>query len=178
MKLRDAQEQIARLQDQGCYGPMEDAAKKYGLDLGFVCAIASRETNCDNILGDFRGGVYHGTGVMQIDIQHEIARLAQAHRTWKSDPDLLIAYGCAMLAADLSECIRRYPDIADDWARLKFTAASYNAGFGGAARGHAAGDVDEWTTGKNYGADTMDRMRWFDSALIIGPRPKRTVVTK
>ena len=36
----------------------------------FFMAIASRETNCINELGDFQHGEFHGVGIIQIDIQH------------------------------------------------------------------------------------------------------------
>jgi len=55
----------------------------------FFFAIASRETNCVNKLGDVQGGVAHGVGIVQIDIQHpinlaaipysEVLQLARAH---------------------------------------------------------------------------------------------------
>jgi hypothetical protein len=114
---------------------------------------------------------------MQIDIQHEIARLAQAHRTWKSHPGPLIEFGCGLLAANLAHIKKTYPNMAPH-EHMRFTAASYNAGMGGATRGHNNGNVDEFTTGHNYGADVMSRIGWFDSALIVGHRPKREVPTK
>ena len=176
MNTKPAQEQIARLKIQHCWDAIEASAGKHNLPLAFVCAICSRETNCDNILGDFRGGVYHGVGVMQIDIQHEIAREAIADRTWKEHPGPLIDFGCALLEAD---SMRAAAILGFEGADLmRFTAAAYNAGFGGALRGHHEGDCDRHTTGRNYGHDVMQRMLAFEKALAIGPRPKRTVVTK
>lgn len=177
MNKKPAQEQIARLKIQGCWDAIEASAGKHNLPLAFVCAICSRETNCDNKLGDFRGGVYHGVGVMQIDIQHEIARVAIADRTWKEHPEPLIEFGCRLLAAD-RDLAKNGGLGLDGYDLLRFTAAAYNAGFGGARLGHREGDCDRYTTGHNYGHDVLQRMDAFQRALEAGPRPKRTVVTK
>lgn len=177
MNKKPAQEQIARLKIQGCWDAIEASAGKHNLPLAFVCAICSRETNCDNKLGDFRGGVYHGVGVMQIDIQHEIARVAIADRTWKEHPEPLIEFGCALLATTLRQ-IKTHDPALNEEGWLKFTAAAYNAGWGGAIRGHNEGDCDRYTTGHNYGHDVLQRMDAFQRALEAGPRPKRTVVTR
>lgn len=164
MTERIAQLQLFTLKHDGCFEPMKEAAAKHGLPLAFVCAIASRETNCHNILGDFREGGYHGVGVMQIDIQHDIAREAVASGSWKYHPAPLIEFGCSLLAANRG---RAYDDLrlAGD-SLLRFTAAAYNAGYGGAERGHGeGGDCDRFTTGHDYGRDVMSRMAVFEKVL-------------
>lgn len=177
MDFKEAQEQVARLKCQNLFNLIEQSAAAEGLPLAFVCAIASRETNCDNKLGDWRGGIYHGVGVMQIDIQHAIAQAAVANRTWKDHPGPLIDFGCQLLKRNFDRVLAQFPDLDPD-ERLRFTAASYNAGYGGAERGHQEGDCDKLTTGHNYGADVMMRRVWFEQALAAGPRPPRQVATR
>ena len=46
----------------------QEAAKKADTSTAHFLAIGSRETNLLNIRGDKRGGIYHGYGVMQVDI--------------------------------------------------------------------------------------------------------------
>lgn len=38
---------------------------------------------------------------------------------------------------------------------VRFAVAAYNAGVGGAMKGYREGDVDKYTTGKNYSHDTL-----------------------
>ena len=45
-----------------------DIATSAGFPVEFVLAIASRETNMLNIKGDFHDGIYHGFGIMQVDV--------------------------------------------------------------------------------------------------------------
>lgn len=177
MTTRLAQEQIARLKVQKTWGGIEASAAKHHLPLAFVCAICSRETNCDNKLGDFRGNLYHGVGVMQIDIQHAIAREAIVDGTWKLHPEPLIEFGCGLLDDTLVR-IKSHTLGLTGWDYLKFTASAYNAGWGGAMRGHDEGDCDKFTTGHNYGHDVMERMVCFEAAIEKGPRPPRKVVCK
>jgi hypothetical protein len=55
------------------------------LPTAFVFAIASRETNCKNILGDKRPDGFHGVGIIQIDIQHPIALAARDSGAWQTN---------------------------------------------------------------------------------------------
>ena len=82
--------QFHRLQTTGFKDPLATAAAANGLPAPYVFAIASRETNCTNELGDKRGGEAHGVGIMQIDIQHKIARDARDDGSWQTKPQPLI----------------------------------------------------------------------------------------
>jgi peptidoglycan hydrolase-like protein with peptidoglycan-binding domain len=57
---------------------------------------------------------------------------------------------------------------------LKFAAAAYDAGPVGAWKAlQLTGDPDSGTTGRNYGADVLDRLRMVESALDAGWSPSR-----
>lgn len=158
------QAQLHRLKEDGLYEALHDGAIKHGLPFSYVLAIGSRETNLRNILGDCRGGQYHGIGLLQADIQHPEAKAARDDGTWKTHPEKLIDFCLGLLAGNLAEVKRRWPQYAGaGW--LKIAASSYNGGLGGAARGVAAGDSDKYTTGHDYGADVIDRMILFDKIL-------------
>jgi hypothetical protein len=152
--------QLAAARRRGLYEPLAKAAKRYGLPVEYVLAVASRETNLRNMIGD-RG---HGVGVIQIDIRyHEIARRAKADGSWRTHPTPLIDYGVRMLEMDRSWAQQHWPQFGGDGGRgwLKISASAYNAGRSGAADGVAEGDSDRHTTGDNYGADVLRRMELF-----------------
>jgi hypothetical protein len=71
---RELLNQLHSLEHKGFATLLATGAQKHGLSVPYLYAIASRETNCINELGDFRGGEFHGVGIIQIDIQHKIAR--------------------------------------------------------------------------------------------------------
>ena len=136
---------------------LKQSAAKYRLPLEFVLGIASRETGIRNIAGD--GG--HGRGVLQIDDRyHTIA----ATTNFLAHPEVLIDYGCMMLADNLRLVQGRWPSFTSQ-QHLKITAASYNAGMTGASRGAVEGDADKYTTGHDYGSDVVKRTALFAEIL-------------
>lgn len=145
--------QLAAARERGWDRLAADAEAARGLPRGILLAIASRESDMTDVVGD--GG--HGRGVFQID-----------DRAW---PEWLAAHGAAAAgavppvpaAAVLAAAI-----VADGLAfgrrngvpkreLLRFALASYNAGCGGAFAGHQEGDCDRRTTGGDYGRDVLDR---------------------
>lgn len=149
--------QLSRLQSTGFADKLTAAAQAHGLDPAFLFAIASRETNCVNELGDFRNGEYHGVGIIQIDIQHDIAREARDSGSWRTNPDPLIDFGAGILQANLAQADESLaPEI-----KLKLAASAYNEGMKNALAGLAHGDSDQRTTGHDYGRDVMARMAIF-----------------
>lgn len=158
--------QLQRLRQTGFYDKLDPEAILNGFATTFFCAIASRETNCVNELGDFQGGQYHGVGIVQIDIQHDIARQARDDGTWKTDPDPLIAFGAQLLADNIAQARTAFPNGTGD-DQLKIAASGYNCGMARAIAGANAGDSDLHTTGHDYGADVMARKAIFDG-LISG----------
>jgi len=136
------------------------------LPTAFFYAIASRETNCTNILGDVRADGAHGVGIVQIDIQSPIARQARDSGTWKTNPAPLIEFGAKLLSADIVQVKHNLPNLAGNDI-LKVVASGYNCGISRAIRAarSAVGDSDTFTTGKDYGKDVIARMIIFDQLL-------------
>ena len=132
----------------------------------FFFAIASRETNCKNILGDVRADGPHGVGIVQIDIQHPIARQARDSGSWQTNPAPLIEFGAKLLSADIVQVKHILPKLQGNDI-LKVAASGYNCGIAQAIRsaGSASGDSDVFTTGKDYGKDVIARMLIFDQLL-------------
>ncbi|HWT06751.1 MAG TPA: hypothetical protein VN224_13400 [Xanthomonadales bacterium] len=137
-------------------------ARENNFPVEYFFAIASRETNCVNELGDDPGDGSgpHGVGIVQIDIQHDLARQARDSGTWKSNPDPLIAFGARMLASNISQAHQHFPNF-DQHQVLKVAASGYNAGMGNAIAGAEEGDSDKRTAHHSYGADVMSRMAIF-----------------
>jgi len=152
--------QLKRLHTTGFFAKLSAQATANGFAPEFLFAIASRETNCVNELGDFHGGVYHGVGIVQIDAQHPIARKARDDGSWKTDPDPLIAFGAGLLAHNIRQARVAFPDWDAD-AQLKVAASGYNCGMPSAIAAAKDGDSDLHTTGHDYGRDVMARMAMF-----------------
>jgi hypothetical protein len=157
-----------RLTETGFDQKLTDQANANGFAPTFFFAIASRETNCVNELGDYQGGVAHGVGIVQIDVQHQIARQARDSGSWKTDPDPLIAFGAQLLAENIAAVSRSFPGLTGD-QQLKIAAAGYNCGVGRAiqAAGDGTGDCDTFTTQHNYGSDVMARKALFDELMAV-----------
>ena len=152
MKITKAQlkRQIDAARASKLFDHLAIAASMNDLPLAFVLAVASRETNIRNISGD--GG--HGRGVIQIDIRyHHIARITD----FRAHPEILIRYGCKMLADNIAWASRWKPGYTKK-QHLKMAAAAYNCGRGGVIKALPTGNCDARTTGKDYGADILQRM--------------------
>jgi hypothetical protein len=138
-----------------------------GLTTAFVFAIASRETNCTNILGDFNKGQAHGVGIMQIDIQHPIALHARDSGTWKTNPAPLIDFGTSLLASNIIQVKHVLAGLTEANDILRVAAAGYNCGIDTAIKGAQQGNPDKFTTGGQYGSDVIARMVIFQSLLTV-----------
>ena len=138
-----------------------------GLPTAFMFAIASRETNCSNILGDFQNGEAHGVGIIQIDIQHPIALQARDSGTWQTNPGPLVNFGCTLLAADIIQVKHVLPNLTDPNDILHVAAAGYNCGIGRAIQAAGQGNPDKFTTGGDYGKDVMASMLIFQDILSV-----------
>jgi hypothetical protein len=136
-----------------------------GLPTEFIFAIASRETNCTNELGDIQNGQAHGVGIIQIDVQHPIAQQARDSGTWQTNPGPLINFGCTLLAADIIQVKHVLPNLTDPHAILRVAAAGYNCGIGRAIQAAGQGNPDKFTTGGDYGQDVIARMLIFQDIL-------------
>src|SRR6266516_1128272 len=95
--------QLHSLKHTGFAQKLSASAEAHGFPAAYFFAIASRETNCINELGDPQGGEFHGVGIIQIDIQHPIARAARDSGSWKTNPAPLIEFGAQLLAHNIQE---------------------------------------------------------------------------
>jgi hypothetical protein len=166
-----------------------NAAAKHGHTTADLMAIASRETNMRNIVGD--NG--HGYGVMQIDIR-SFADFCKSGK-WK-DVEAAILKGAEVLAKKRDEILaaekraRGYCRFSDGSVRSfvprilsnedlhRVTVASYNCG--GAAYYHFSNgnDPDRGTTGKDYSRDVLARSNAFQDLLEadhVAPLDRGTV---
>jgi len=148
--------QLSRLRNTGFDTKLKAQADAKGFASSYFFAIASRETNCVNELGDFQNGEAHGVGIIQIDVQHDIARAARDSGSWRTDPDPLIDFGAQLLADNIAAATRAFPDLGGD-DHLKIAASGYNCGIESAIAAARDGDSDANTTGHNYGQDVMAR---------------------
>jgi hypothetical protein len=153
----DLKRQLRTAKANGLFAALQAGAKKHGLSLPYVLAIASRETNITNELGD--GG--NGVGPMQLD-----RRSHSIPADWRTNPAGIVDQCCAFLAGLITWAKREYPA----YNTLKIAAAAYNAGEGGASRGVTEGNCDAHTTGGDYGGDVLKRAAVFAQLLGV-PAP-------
>jgi hypothetical protein len=160
----ELQIELKRLHDTGFADMLGRHANAHGFPIAYFYAIASRETNCVNELGDVQGGEAHGIGIVQIDVQHDLARQARDSGSWRTHPEPLIEFGAQLVARNIAAAKHNFPDFSEQqW--LKIAASGYNAGMGPAIAGAKAGDSDKNTTGHDYGRDVMARMAIFEQLL-------------
>jgi hypothetical protein len=156
--------QLQGLRNTGFADKLEQHATAHNLPTPFFFGIASRETNCRNILGDNQ----HGVGIVQIDVQHQIAKTARDTGTWKTNPDPLIGFGAQMLAGNIKQAQQKFPSLTAE-QHLKIAASGYNCGMGNAITGQQQfQDSDKRTTGHDYGRDVMNRMAVFSELIAEG----------
>lgn len=155
------------------------AAGVYGFEPSLLMAIASRETNMRNIRGDYRGGEYHGFGLMQVDIGTDKAFSTTG--AWK-DARKTILRGAKILdekRSFIQRNVGKVFKVTDSKGMsyritgkpiggmnlLRCMVAAYNCG--GFAYYHFSKnrDPDYGTTGKNYGADVLSREPMFRALL-------------
>jgi peptidoglycan hydrolase-like protein with peptidoglycan-binding domain len=136
------------------------AEKRHNLPAGLLLAIASRETDMQDIVGD--GG--HGRGLFQIDDRSHSDFLAQQGAAGPGGkPPIASAsdYAAGLLASNLGYGQGNGVPAAQ---LLKFACSAYNAGPGNAVAGFRQGDSDKRTAGGNYGADVLDRLAAIQAA--------------
>jgi hypothetical protein len=164
---KDILNQLHSLRHTGFDKKLAQHGAAHNLPAEYFFAVASRETNCLNILGDFINGHAHGVGIVQIDIQHSIALKARDTGSWKTNPDPLIDFGAKILADNLNHAATKFPNLTLA-QRQKIAASGYNCGISNAISGAQHGDSDLHTTGHNYGRDVMTRMAMFEDLIAHG----------
>ena len=162
---QDLINQVARVRANGTLALYQRAATAHGLPVALVVGVASRETNCQNELGDYDSdNTPRAVGSMQLDVQHALARQAIADGSWRNNQWPIIDACCAILAAGVAWAKATYPAFTErQWYKLG--ADAYNGGLGGAAAGARHGNADLYTTGHDYGSDVLERMDVLEGLL-------------
>jgi peptidoglycan hydrolase-like protein with peptidoglycan-binding domain len=147
-------EQVSRARARGWATIMRNAERRHNLSAGLLLALASRETDMEDIVGD-KG---HGRGLFQIDDRFHADWLA-AHGAPGSatTPRVKDAadFAASMLESNLAFAKQKGVPAPD---QLRFACSAYNAGAGGALEGQQSGDCDRRTTGGDYGRDVLERL--------------------
>ena len=132
---------------------LPDVEASYRLPRCLLVAVASRETNCRNVVGD--GG--HGHGVFQYDDRSHAIPAG-----FDGDVRLQAETAAAML--------RGLIDAFQGNVRAALDA--YNAGAGAVRAALRVGrDPDSVTTGRDYGSDVLARMSYLQTATSPTPPP-------
>jgi hypothetical protein len=172
--LTEIQIEFNRAKANGWIPMFTEAGAGFGFSPGLLMGIASRETNMENIEGDFQHDGPHGFGIMQIDKGTNPTFCLSGG--WKN-VEASIHMGASILASKqvqiqkgqgVSLSIPGHPFVG---ARLSMsdlnrcTVASYNAGLLAYYAQSVHGNPDLYTTGHNYSADVIARMRQFAALL-------------
>lgn len=134
------------------------AARSPHIDYALIRAIASRETNIRNIVGD--NG--HGRGLLQIDDRSHRAWLQKVGAGTGCPPvGKAATYAIALLEANIAQAKAAGVPFGQ---RLRVAVAGYNCGMGNALAAWRGGDVDARTAGGDYSADVLARARTIRNA--------------
>jgi peptidoglycan hydrolase-like protein with peptidoglycan-binding domain len=147
-------EQVSRARARGWAPIMSKAEKRHDLPAGLLLAVASRETDMEDIVGD-KG---HGRGLFQIDDRCHAEWLAAHGAPGRATTPRVgdaVEFAASMLESNLAFAMQNGVPSAD---QLRFACSAYNAGAGGALTGQRSGDCDRKTTGGDYGRDVLERL--------------------
>ena len=145
--------QLMRVKKQGWMPHFDAASAKSNLAIEVLLAVASRETNCSNIVGD-KG---HGRGIMQIDDRSHMEFISINGNGMV--PESNIRFGASL--------IRAYLDYYKN--NIEAAIAAYNTGQKNVNNSIKAGrSVDSTTTEKNYSEDVLYRSKLIKELLQAG----------
>jgi uncharacterized protein (DUF697 family) len=173
-------DQYNRAKRNGWLKMFRDSADKYGFTTEDVMGVSSRESNMQNIKGDFRDGIYNGFSLMQLDIH--------SHRKWIEsgkwqDVASAIDRGCMALAEKREQIIKaskqkqvsikfrsgktaKFTPKPFNGAQLRqMTLAAYNCGLAAYYHFSIGNSVDAGTTGKDYSKDVLAKSLDFRDLL-------------
>ncbi|TPL36763.1 hypothetical protein [Mesorhizobium sp. B2-4-8] len=174
-RVADVERHHQKAETWGWLPFFEKAAQDNGFRSHELLAIASRETNVENIKGDYVNGVAQGYGVMQIDIKSYPDFIRSGD--W-SDPEKNIQKGAEVLAEKKAAIVHHYGKsrtvgrgsnqlsyigaTLTDLGLLRTSLAAYNCGEWAHATMSIFGDPDRITTQGDYSTDVMNRTEVFD----------------
>jgi len=144
-----------------------DAERARKLPAGLLLAVASQETDMNDVVGD--GG--HGRGLFQIDDRSHrdfLARNGAGRPGGKPPVPAAARYAADLVRWNFDFGVRSGVREAD---RLRFALSAYNAGAGGALAGYREGDSDRRTTGGDYGRAVLARWALYQELLGVAPAP-------
>ncbi len=167
-------QQYEKTKKRGWLPAFQREAQRIGETTAGLLGISSRETNIENIRGDFRNGHYNGFGAMQVDIGTD----PEYARTWSPvNWERGIIRGADILKSKMDELGRlegRTVTVKghefygremglDDFRRI--ATSMYNNGRWPYYAYSKGRDIDSFTTGKNYGKDVYFRAIHFAALL-------------
>jgi hypothetical protein len=158
--------ELARARAQNWDRAMAAAERDKELPAGILFAIASQETDTNDVVGD--GG--HGRGLFQIDDRSHadfLGRNGAGGAGRKPPVAAAAAYAAGLLRWNFDFGVTNGVKKVD---RTKFMLSAYNAGAGGALAGYRDGDSDKRTTGGDYAKSVLARYAVFQD-LLGGPKP-------
>lgn len=159
--------ELARARAQKWESAMTAAETAKTLPAGLLLAVASQETDMNDVVGDSG----HGRGLFQIDDRSHtdfLTRNGAAGASGKPPVGAAALYAAALLRGNFDYGAANGVKQAD---RLKFMLSAYNAGAGGAIAGYREGDSDRRTTGGDYGRSVLLRYAVFQELLGAAPKP-------
>jgi hypothetical protein len=159
--------ELARARAKKWDKAMAAAETEKDLPVGLLLAVASQETDMNDVVGD--GG--HGRGLFQIDDRSHTDFLREngaGGAGGKPPVKSAAGFAAALLRGNFDFGVGKGVRKAD---RTKFMLSAYNAGAGGALAGHAEGDSDKRTTGGDYGKSVLARYAVFQELLGTAPKP-------
>lgn len=138
---------------------LEEVLKKFvHVDLAMAFGLGSRESNWGRTLQNGWGDRGNAYGIFQVDKRFHQQHINSGHC---SNFKLHSEYALNLLENNISYFYKKYPNDGD--ANLIRGICAYNAGCRGveqkALKNGYSPDVA--TTGKNYGTDVLNRMKWF-----------------
>lgn len=127
-------------------------ANQKKIDPSIIAGIMSRESRGGSILKNGWGDYNNGFGLMQVDKRYHTLK-----GTWDSETH--IAQAVDIFISTYNQIEKKFPGQSKERI-LKGAIAGYNTGAGNV---RDLNDVDQRTTGKDYGNDTVARAQFFKS---------------
>jgi len=157
--------ELARARAAGWDRVCSAEERRAKLPAGLLLAIASQETDTNDVVGDSG----HGRGLFQIDDRSHGSFLGE-HGAGGPGGKPPVAAAARYAAGIVTWGLQYGRDHGvRDADLLKFGLSAYNAGAKGALDGYRAGDSDRKTTGGDYGRCVLGRFAIYQELLGTAP---------